>query len=478
MVLNTIGIILIFISLFMILPVVVSLVYDQTDSIPLMISCLITFISGIILFFLTGHQQREEIRHRDAFLVVTLGWMSVALFGAIPYLLTGTFDSFTNAYFESMAGFTTTGASVLNDIESVSYGMLFWRSLSQWLGGMGIILFALAILPLLGTGGMQLFKAEVPEISVDKLRPRIIDTAKALWFIYFGLTCLAAAFFLIGGMDFFDAVCHAFTTLALGGFSTKNASIASFQSPFIEYTASIFMLLAGINYSLYYHFFRGKTSRLWKSTEFKFYMTMVALATILVTFGLWKTSYDSFGDSLRYAFFQVSSIMTTTGYSTANFEEWVPFTKILLIISMFFGGMIGSTGGGIKQVRILLMLKQGYREIYQLIHPHAVTSVKLDEKILNKEILGSIWGFLFLFILVCVVATIGMAALGNDMITSATTVISAMCNVGPALGTAGPAENYATIPLVGKWILLFCMLIGRLEIYTVLILLVPQFWKK
>jgi trk system potassium uptake protein TrkH len=478
MVLNTIGIVLIFISLFMILPVVVSLVYDQTDTIPLMISCLITFISGTILFFLTGHQQREEIRHRDAFLVVTLGWMSVALFGAIPYLLTGTFDSFSNAYFESMAGFTTTGSSVLNDIESASYGILFWRSLTQWLGGMGIILFALAILPLLGTGGMQLFKAEVPEISVDKLRPRIIDTAKALWFIYFGLTCLAAAFFLVGGMDFFNAVCHAFTTMATGGFSTKNASMASFQSPFIEYTASIFMLLAGINYSLYFHVFRGKTSRLWKSTEFKFYMTIVAIATILVAFGLWKTSYDTVGDSLRYAFFQVSSIMTTTGYSTANFEEWVPVTKILLIISMFFGGMIGSTGGGIKQVRILLMLKQGYREIYQLIHPHAVTTVKLDERNLNKEILGSIWGFLFLFILVCVVAIIGMAAIGNDMITSATTVISAMCNVGPALGTAGPAENYATIPLVGKWILVSCMLIGRLEIYTVLILLVPQFWKK
>jgi trk system potassium uptake protein TrkH len=478
MVLNTIGIVLIFISLFMILPVIVSLAYDRIDTIPLMISCLITFLSGAILFFLTGHKEREEIRHRDAFLVVTLSWLSVAFFGALPYLLTGTFDSFTNAYFESMAGFTTTGSSVLNDIETVSKGMLFWRSLTQWLGGMGIILFALAILPLLGTGGMQLFRAEVPEISVDKLRPRIIDTAKALWFIYFGLTCLAAAFFLVGGMDFFDAVCHAFTTLATGGFSTKNASIAHFQSPFIEYTTSFFMLSAGINYSLYFHVFRGKTSRLWKSSEFKFYISIVAIATIFITSGLWRTSYDSFGDAFRYAFFQVSSIMTTTGYSTANFEAWLPASKILLIILMFFGGMIGSTGGGIKQVRILLMLKQGYREIYQLIHPHAVTTVKLDDKNLNKEILGSIWGFLFLFILVSAIATIGIAALGNDMITSATTVISAMSNVGPALGSAGPAENYAALSIPAKWILLFCMLIGRLEIYTVLILFVPQFWKK
>jgi trk system potassium uptake protein TrkH len=377
-----------------------------------------------------------------------------------------------------MAGFTTTGSTVLKDIEAVPVGILFWRSLTQWIGGMGIILFAIAILPLLGTGGMQLFKAEVPEISVDKLRPRIIDTAKALWFIYVGLTAIATLFYITGGMDFYNAICHAFTTMSTGGFSTKNASLAHFQSPFIEVTASIFMLLAGINYSLYFYVFRGKLSRLWKSSEFKFYLSIIATATILITLDIWKTSYDSLIESFRYSLFQTASIMTTTGYTTTDYAQWSAFAQVFIIVLMPLGGMIGSTAGGIKQVRILLMLKQGYREIYHLIHPHGVTTVKLDDKFLTKEILGSIWGFLFLFIFVSVIATIGMAAAGSDIITSASTVISAMSNVGPALGSAGPAESYASIPYTGKWILVFCMLTGRLEIYTVLILLVPHFWKK
>ncbi len=475
---HIIGIVLMFISAFMLMPIVVSFVYDQSDIIPILISCLITFLSGVTLYYLTGKYKKEELRHRDAFIVVSFSWLIVALFGTLPYLLSGTFHSFTDAYFESMAGFTTTGSSVLNDIESVPMGILFWRSLTQWIGGMGIILFALAILPMLGTGGMQLFKAEVPEISVDKLKPRIVDTAKALWLIYIGFTSVAAACFLAEGMDLYNAICHAFTTMATGGFSTKDASISAFQSPLIEVTTSIFMLLAGINYTLYFYVFRGRISRLWKSTEFKFYMTITALATIMITLSIWRSSYNSLLDSIRYAFFQVTSIMTTTGFATANFENWSSFAQILLIILMFFGGMIGSTGGGLKQVRILLILKQGYREMYQLIHPRAVTTVKLDGKLLSKEILGSIWGFMFLFIFVFVIATLGMAATGTDVITSATTVISAMCNVGPALGSAGPAENYAAIPFIGKWILVFCMLTGRLEIYTVLILFVPQFWKK
>lgn len=475
---HIIGIVLIFISAFMLMPIIVSLVYDQPDTVPILISCLITLLSGTTLYYLTGKYKKEELRHRDAFIVVTFSWLIVALFGTLPYILSGTFHSFTNAYFESMAGFTTTGSSVLNDIEAVPMGILFWRSLTQWIGGMGIILFALAILPMLGTGGMQLFKAEVPEISVDKLKPRIVDTAKALWFIYIGFTSVAAASFLAEGMDLYNALCHAFTTMATGGFSTKNASISAFNSPLIEVTTSIFMLLAGINYTLYFYVFRGKISRLWKSTEFRFYITITAIATIMITFSLWRSSYNSLMDSLRYAFFQVTSIMTTTGFATANFENWSSFAQILLVVLMFFGGMIGSTGGGIKQVRILLILKQGYREMYQLIHPRAVTTVKLDEKLLSKEILGSIWGFMFLFIFVFVIATLGMSAVGTDVITSATTVISAMCNVGPALGSAGPSENYAAIPFVGKWILVFCMLTGRLEIYTVLILFVPQFWKK
>lgn len=477
-ILNVIGIALIFISFFMIFPVIISLIYKQSDTITLAISFFITLISGSMLFLLTRKHKREEIKHRDAFIIVTLTWIMMSLFASIPFMLSGTFHSFTDAYFESMAGFTTTGASVLKDVEVVPKGVMFWRCMTQWIGGMGIIVFALAILPMLGTGGMQLFKAEVPEVSVDKLRPRFIDTAKALWFIYFTLTSINAVLLMAFGMDFYDAICHAFTTMATGGFSTKNASIGHYKSQSIEYITSTFMLLAGVNYSLYFYVFKGKISRLWKSSEFKFYLAITAIATMLITINMWKTSFDSSADSLRYSLFQVASLMTTTGYSTTDYEKWSPFAQIILVLIMFFGGMIGSTGGGIKQVRILLMLKQGYREMYQLIHPRAITTVKLDDKFIDREILGSIWGFVFLFLGVCVIATIGMAAVGTDIITSATTVISATCNVGPALGEAGPSENYSSIPGAGKWILIFCMLTGRLEVYTVLILLIPHFWKK
>lgn len=477
-ILNVVGTALIFISLFMVCPIIISLIYKQSDTIPLTISFVITLLSGLIPYFLTRKHKREEIRRRDAFVIVTFTWLLMSFFGSISFITTETFHSFTDAYFESMAGFTTTGASVLNDIEATPKGILFWRSMTQWIGGMGIIVFAFAVLPMLGTGGMQLFKAEVPVISVDKLRPRFIDTAKALWFIYVILTFIDAALLIYYGMEPYDAVCHAFTTMATGGFSTKKNSIAHFGSPSIEYVTSIFMFLAGVNYSLYFYLFRGKISKLWRSNEFKFYLTIVATATIMVTLDLWKSSLYSLFDSLRYSLFQVVSIMTTTGYATADFEKWSPFAQIMLVVIMLFGSMIGSTGGGIKQVRILLMLKQGYREMYKIIHPRAVTALKLDEKFLDKEILGSIWGFVFLFLCVCVIATIGMAAVGADMITAATTVISSACNVGPALGEAGPSENYASIPDAGKWILVFCMLTGRLEVYTVLVLLVPHFWKK
>jgi trk system potassium uptake protein len=477
LILNIVGISLLFVSFFMIFPVIVSFVYGEQDGIHLVTSFLITLSAGIVLFSLTRKNQREDIRHREAFVAVTLTWLAMSLFGAIPYLFTAEFDSFTDAYFESMSGFTTTGASVLTDIEALPMGILFWRSMTQWIGGMGIIVLALAILPLLGTGGMQLFKAEVPEISLDKLRPRILDTAKALWFIYVGLTVLNMSLLLFGGMNLFDSCCHAFTTLATGGFSTKNASVGHFGSAYIEYVTGIFMFLAGVNYSIYFFVIKGKMSRFWQSGEFKFYLLITAIVILLVTFNLWRSSFYSVADSFRYAFFQVISIMTTTGYATADFERWSYFAQIILVMAMFFGGMIGSTGGGIKQVRILLMIKQSYREIYQLIHPRAVTTVKLDDKYVGKEVLGSIWGFVFLFLGVTAIGVIGMAAVGLDMITSVTTVISAVCNVGPALGEAGPADNYSAIPVAGKWILIFCMLTGRLEVYTVLILLVPRFWK-
>ncbi len=475
---NLTSLIVLITSLFMLLPITVSALYRSEDLDSLLYAFLIGLVSSLFIFAVTRKGARTDIRHRDGFLIVTLSWLAVSLFGSLPYLFEGTFQNITDAYFETMAGFTTTGASVMTDIESNPKGILFWRSLTQWLGGMGIVMFSIAVLPMIGGGGIQLFKAEVPEITVDKLRPRLMDTAKSLWYIYSSLTALCAILYFFGGMNLYDAICHAFTTLATGGFSTKNTSIAYYQSPFIELVSTAFMFLAGINYTLYFYAFKGDLSGFARSDEFRFYVRVVLFSTLVMTIVVWGENFDTLFQSVRYAIFQVVSIMTTTGYATADYEQWSPLAQLLLVVLMFPGGMIGSTGGGMKQLRIYLMFKQAYRELYQLIHPRAVTVLKLDGKHVPKEILGSIWGFLFLFIIIWVAGSLLLAAQDIDLVTASTTVISALCNVGPALGSAGPAENYAHLPVFSKWVLILSMLIGRLEVYTVIILLVPHFWKK
>lgn len=478
LVFNLVGVVLLFSSLFMLVPFFTSFFLSGMDLKALGISFVLTFFAGLLLYFLTKSQKAIELKHKDGFAIVTLSWAGMSFFGSLPYLFSGITLSFTDAYFESVAGFTTTGASILGGLEDLPKGILLWRSMSQWMGGMGIIVFSLAILPMLGTGGMQLFKAEVPEIGVEKLKPRIIDMAKALWYIYAGLTAVLAMLLSLSGMDFFDAVCHAFTTMATGGFSTKSQSVAHFRNSYADIIITVFMFMAGINFSLHFYALRGNLSRFTRSSEFKFFCTVVAVSIIIVTLNIIGTEYISLTEALRYASFQVVSIVTTTGYATADYEMWPVLSQLLLLCLMFFGGMVGSTGGGMKQVRILLMFKQAYREIYHLIHPHAMTVLKLDDKNVPKETLGGIWGFLFLFILISVVATLCMAALGVDIITSASTVVSAMANVGPALGEAGPSDNYAAIPVAGKWVLLICMIVGRLEIYTVILLFMPIFWRK
>lgn len=478
LVLNLTGVVLLFSSLFMLVPFFTSFFYRGGDLSAFGISFAITFLAGLFLYFVTKSQEKIELKHRDGFAVVTISWLVMAMFGCLPYMLSGVALSFENAYFEAMAGFTTTGASVLSNLEELPEGILLWRSLTQWMGGMGIIVFSLAILPMLGAGGMQLFKAEVPEIGVEKLKPRIIDMAKSLWYIYAGLTAVLVLLLSMFGMDFFDALCHAFTTMATGGFSTKSSSIAYFQSSYIDVIITVFMFLAGINFSLHFYALRGNISRFGKSSEFKFYCSVVFITIVIITINVFQTGRYSMPEALRYASFQVVSIVTTTGFATADYELWPVLSQMLLLCLMFFGGMVGSTGGGMKQVRILLMFKQAHRELYHLIHPHALTALKLDEKNVPKETLGGIWGFLFLFILIAVIATVLMTALGVDLITSASSVISAMSNVGPALGETGPVDNYYALPETGKWILSLCMLIGRLEIYTVIVLFMPLFWKK
>jgi trk system potassium uptake protein TrkH len=353
-----------------------------------------------------------------------------------------------------------------------------WRSLTHWLGGMGIIVLALAILPFLGVGGMQLYKSEVPGPTPDKLKPRIKDTAMLLWKVYVLLTAVQTVLLMFGGMDLFEALCHTFGTMATGGFSTKNASIAFYDSVYIQTVITVFMLIAGANFTLHYHLLRGRPMVFWKDPEFRFYIGVFALFTALSTASVLGVNYDSLSEAVRYCSFQVASIMTTTGYATADYELWTPLPQALLLMLMFLGGSAGSTGGGMKCMRIILLMKHTSRELFRLVHPRAVTSIKLGGKTVSPDVMASVWGFFLLYLGLFIVSSFIMAALGVDVVTSFASVAACIGNIGPGLGGVGPTDNYAHIPWLGKWLLIFCMLLGRLEIYTVIILLVPEFWRK
>ncbi len=477
LIIQILGALLVLLGLMMILPLLVSLYYHEESWRAFLYAIAIALIVGPA-GMVFGWKERGEISHREGFAIVTLGWILAALIGTFPYLFAGTFPSFVDAYFEAMSGFTTTGSTVLTQIEGVPLGILFWRSMTQWLGGMGIILLSIAILPLLGVGGMQLFKAEVPGPVYDKISPRIKDTAKTLWMVYLLFTILEVVLLKLGGMSLYDSISHTFTTVATGGFSPKNQSVGAYNSPYIDTVVIIFMALAGINFALHYRFLLGDFRSVFKDTEFHFYIGVLFFGTLVIAFNLYGKVYDGAVEALRYAAFQVVSIMTTTGYTTADFEVWPYATQIILVLLMFFGGMAGSTGGGMKNVRIQVLIKQGYRQLYQAIHPHAVVPVKLRGEIVNREIIESIWGFFFLFIFCFVSGSVIMSLMGMDMVTALTSVLTCLANVGPGLGMVGPADNFFYVPQTGKWVLILCMLIGRLEIFTVLVLFLPEFWKR
>lgn len=461
--------------------------YYHDKNVIYLFQALTIILSVNLIVALIFRETKTELKRREGMAIVTLGWLTVGLFGALPFFLSKilgpmNIESFINCAFESISGFTTTGASVLGatvQIEDIGQGLLFWRSFTHWLGGMGIIVLSIAILPLLGVGGMQLFKAEVPGPTSDKLRPRIRETAKTLWLVYVALTLVETILLMIGKMSLFDALCQTFGTMATGGFSTKSASIAAFNSSFIDIVIIIFMFLAGCNFALHYLMLTKGTSAYWKSSEFRFYFWVIIIATAITTFTLMVTgTYQSFASALRYAAFQVVSITTTTGYATANFGIWPFILQFILFTLMFFGGCAGSTGGSIKMMRIQLMLKYAYRELYKIVHPKAFASVKQDSKVVQRDVLQSITGFFFLFIVIYTIATVIMAALGLDLLTAMTSVAANIGNIGPGLGSVGPVDNYFHIPMLGKIVLSLCMIFGRLEIYTVLILFIPEFWKK
>jgi trk system potassium uptake protein TrkH len=478
-VLHTLGAFLFILGLLMAVPLACSLYYGEGDSQGFALAFLITSGAGFVLF-LAGKPRggKTLLGHREGFLIVSAGWILASFFGGLPYMIHGALPSLADAYFETMSGFTTTGATVITKIEGLPHGILLWRSMTQWLGGMGIIVLSVAVLPFLGVGGRKLFKAELPGPVKDKLEPRIAQTARSLWLVYGIITVIGFIFLLLGGMSVFDAVNHIFCAMATGGFSTKDSSVAWFNSAYIDGVFIAFMLIAGINFTLHYQVLTGNFRSFFRSSELRFFLGTVLAATVLITLDLRLHVFAEIGKAFRYALFQAASIMTTTGFVTDNFARWPAFSQILLVILMFIGGSAGSTGGGIKCVRLLLILKDSYRELYCLIHPHAVTHVKLDHMTVPPEVMKSIWGFFALYIGLAILATILMSSLGLDMLTSFSSVVATIGNVGPGLGLVNPASTYAEVPTLGKWILSLCMLLGRLEIYTVLVLLLPEFWKK
>jgi len=473
-----IGLLVFFLGLSMAIPGLVSLIYKDGSTWAFAYSMAFTCSAGLLMVVASRGEEAAFLSHRDGVAIVTFGWLAAGGAGAVPFLLSGSIGHFTDAYFESLSGFTTTGASILSNIENLTPSVLLWRSITQWLGGMGIIVLSIAILPFLGIGGMQLYKAEIPSPIVDKLKPRISDTAKTLWQVYMLITALQVALLLVGGMALFDAVCHTFCTMPTGGFSPKNASIAHYNSPYFDAVIVVFMLLAGINFSLHYRLLRGDGKIFGRDPECRLFLSLVGIFILLVTFDIYGSVYTSLAQAFRYASFQVSSIITTTGFVTADFDQWPALSRNLLVLCMFLGGMAGSTGGGMKTMRIMLLAKHAYQEIFRIIHPHAVTTVKLGGKAVPGEILSSIWGFFILYLGIFVISALIMAALGLDVVSAFSSVAACIFNVGPGLGSVGPAHNYLHIPFLGKWVLIFCMLLGRLEIYTVIVLLMPEYWRK
>lgn len=474
-VLHALGALLIFVGLSIVIPMLVALYYGDGDFYPFLSAILITSGAGLLLWRLTP--ANLEIKIREGFGVVTFGWILFAAFGALPFVFVADI-TFTDAFFETMSGFTTTGATILTDVEILPHGLLFWRSFTHWIGGMGIILLSLAVLPMLGVGGMQLFKAEVPGPSVDKIQPRVQDTAKVLWSVYVLLSALEAVLLKLGGMTWFDASCHTFGTMATGGFSTKNAGIMHFNSVYIEYVITIFMILAGANFALHYRMLQRNWKAYSKNSEFRSYLGIILCATIFLSLSTLTVNFDSYADSFRGAIFQVVSLMTTTGFHSANYELWSLSSQFLLVSLMFVGGCAGSTGGGIKVVRVILTFKYILIQFKRLVHPHAVIPIKFNNRPISSDAMLDILGFFLIFVILVVASSFVMSLLGLDLITSVSTVISTLANIGPGIGDIGPTENFASIPAAGKWLLSFLMLAGRLEIFTVLIIFSRHFWVK
>ncbi len=470
---------------FMFISAFLSFIYADGITGSLILSGVLVSVVGLLMLFLNKNHDKQ-INKREGYLVVVLGWIIMIFSGTIPYILTGTIDGFSNIFFETTSGYTATGSTIINDVEVLPEGILFWRSITHWLGGMGMIVFAIAILPLLGIGGMQLFSAESPGPSTDKLHPRITDTAKRLWLIYVSYTAIETFCLQLAGMSFFDAINHSMSNIASGGFSTKNSSLGHWNSnPMIQYIVIIFMFLAGTNFILSYFGFKFNFKKIFRDEEFKIYFLFIFGFTASVSLILYfntdflienESQFNRIEGVFRHSLFQVTSIITTTGFVTADYTSWSPLLLLMFFGMMFLGGSAGSTSGGFKIMRHLLIIRNGILQFKKILHPHAIIPLRYNKTSVSSEIIHNILGFFIVYMLSFMIGTIVFALLGLDFQSSLGVSASSLGNVGPSIGSYGPMNTFFELPLLAKWWSSFLMLLGRLELFTVLIVFTPYFW--
>ncbi len=476
MIFSSLGTVLCIEAALMIPSLMVSVIYNQSDVYAFLVSMLILLAAGFLLHLLKP--KNTQMYARDGFAIVSLSWFFVSLFGALPFFISGVIPAPVDAFFEAVSGFSTTGASILTEVESLPRGILFWRSFTHWVGGMGVLALMLAVLPSVKASTVHILAAESPGPNPGKLVPKMGQTVKILYMIYTAMTLLQIVLLLFTGMPLYDSIVNSLGTAGTGGFSVRNASIGAYSNLPAEIIIAVFMFLFGTNFALYFQIIKGNIKAFLRDAEFRFYLGIVVVSILLITLNITGSVFGSFWESLRYSSFQVSSIITTTGYSSTDFNLWPSFSKSILVMLMFIGATAGSTGGGMKCLRIMLLIKLVRREVNKIIHPRSINTVKIDGKAVDEEVLTGVMAFFFAFIFIFVVALLIVSLEGKDLISNFTAVTAAMGNIGPGLGIVGPMGNFSSYSALSKLVFSFCMIAGRLEIFPVLLLLAPTFWKK
>lgn len=478
LIVNILGFLLLFNGIFMLLCLPVSFIYEEDDWKALLISAAISIFTGLAAWFFTKESRKQELRKKEGYLAVALGWIVLTLSGSLPFAISGAIPDYVDAFFETMSGYTTTGASILDDIEGLSKGIIFWRSFTSFIGGMGIVVLAVAIMPILGIGGMQLYSAEAPALMPDKIRPRIRETAKRLWLIYVGFVVVQIVVLKMAGMGLFDAINHSFCTVSTCGFSPREDSIGYYNSPLIEYIIIVFMILGGTNFAVAYMALQGRFKKVWRNDEFRFYLGVLAVFSCIVAASILQNTNAGVEESIRKGLFHVVSIVTTTGFTTENYLSWGQFTIVIFFMLMFTGACAGSTSGGVKMVRHLILLKNTLLEFKRQLHPSAVLPVRFNNMAISQDTTFSVLAFMMIYVIIFVIGSLVMSILGLDFDSAFGAVASCLGNVGPGIGTVGPLDNFHHVPTAGKWVLSFYMLLGRLELFTVIILFTPFYWKR